>query len=61
MIFCISPGETEEDDKKFVIPVIPTPNTCAYTLLVPQRIHRQACWRCGAGSGHEDKTQSLMT
>jgi hypothetical protein len=46
--------------KKFPIPVIPALSPRAYNHHVPQRIHRQACRRCGAGSGQAGKTQNRL-
>ncbi len=38
--------------------IFPAPKTHAYNHPVPQRIHRQACRRCGAGSGDEDRRKA---
>ena len=36
-----------------------TPSHSCFNSLVPQRLHQQACWRCGAGAGVKGKTQNL--
>jgi hypothetical protein len=40
-------------------PIFPTPCPCPYNHAVPQRIHRQACRRCGAGALRQETTQIL--
>jgi hypothetical protein len=39
--------------------IFPTPCPCPYNHAVPQRIHRQACRRCGAGALRQETTQIL--
>ncbi len=44
----------------FLAPHSATPSHLCFNSLVPQRLHRQACWRCGAGAGVKGKTQNLL-